>query len=68
MNDRLLKLFYIMVQSKKVRITKELRKNWNQEDLGQWFQINSIDCFGLIEIQSEYHSILSGVKINELKF
>lgn len=71
MNERLQKLFEMMMSGKKVRISSKLRDEWIRAgafDLGQWFDIRNIDCFGEIEIQSKYHTAISGIKINEIIF
>jgi len=73
MENNIQVLFNMMLNSKRVRITKEFRKRWQEvngyeRNFGQWFWIIHISHNKQLCIQGEYHDIFENVEINELIF
>lgn len=63
----LLKSFFKMILGVTVQISKELREDWNKENLGRWFFIISINSNETVNICSLSHQVYSNASLKDLK-
>jgi len=68
----LLDAFNRMVANKQVRITPEYRAEMNKVFNGyfkdQWFYIQAVNCDDTVTLCGDYHTILEGTKLSQIKF